>query len=263
MPGAPLSGLLYLGNEGKAIATLGSYGQFHGRDEAEETPTLAFIDVRENRILQSVRYDEVFPADSEGTPWIHMSSGVVLPDGRLKFVAVFSAHGGKQARFLWLVWTQGEQPKIIHQSEEIDGSIIEMSPDGNGIIFAFRLMASSPCADDAPCNSPSSPTTGTIARYHDARDGRVLWQINATANGGFGLATPTFSSDGQHVLVGWPTLGRSGMPVVAKTSDGTIVRKISSASPQYITDFTADGRGVWVQGYEALEWFDFDVPPNS
>lgn len=263
LPEAPLSALLYIGNDGKAVATLGSHGQFQGRDPVMETPMLAFVDIRTNRILQSIRYAEIFPADAESTPVMHMSSGVVLPDGRMKFVAVFSAHGPRKPRFIWLVWTQGEQPRIMHQSENPEGSIIGLSPDGRGVILVSRLMARSPCADDGPCNSPSIPTTGEIARYLDTEDGHVLWRIHATAHGGYGLTKPAFSPDGRHVILGWPTLSRQGMPVIATTSDGSIVRKLASPSPQYLAGFTADGRRIWVQGYETLTWFDFDVAAGS
>lgn len=257
LPDAPLTALLYAGGQGKAAAMLGQGGGFAGLDPDLPPPTLAFVDVRDGRVLQSAPYAEVFPTGWHADQKI--SAATVLSDGRAMMVARYTVGRGVEMHDRWLVWREGEAPRLLPAAGGDPSGALALSPDGRSFLTTDRLVPRSHCpADGGPCRKPSTPTTGELARLISAADGRTLWSMRATAHAGYGLVEPAFSPDGRHVAIGWPSHGRSGLIVLASTADGRIVKRVRLPWPPNAIGFSADGRRFWADDDEALRWFHFD-----
>jgi len=235
-PSGGLDGIFWIGDGGLALATLGAGGGYYKPELSNATPTLALIDARRGRIIQTAPMTAI-----TGLPFNSVSgvSGVVDRHGRPRVLMWFGPDR-------WYEWTPGAAPRHVLPGNKSRPKF-SLTPDGLRVLIATGLSATGMICEHNPKCPPPTPVTGVAAELRDVETGKLIWEIRATARMFSSTMRPVTSRDGRYALITLPGDGqvRDTIALIAM-SDGRIVQRVNQAPGGGTAGFGADGRSVWV-----------------
>ncbi len=250
-PAGPLDGLAWVGGSGLAIGMFGGRGYPYVPKREVQTPTLAMIDVQRNELL------EVLPLDTvPGLKELHdrvvveRAAATVRADGRI--VTVFQISAARGGPKWWLLWTQGELPRLwpLPHPREDNSNYMALSPDGSKLLVLRLLKLPTfynACAPDGI--APPPPVTGPIAEYYNLRTRQLIWQAPATVRDlWIQRASPVISADAKYALLNVPSGGCKQAVAILDMASGRVVQTVTELAvneQHHRFGFTNDG-GVWI-----------------
>jgi hypothetical protein len=246
-PAGPLDGLLWVGNDGLALAQFGVRGDDYRPKHHDPEPTLAMVDAVHGQVLQA-----------SAIPVIERPGA--LPVKRIRSIdARLDKNGQMYALFLisnaWFEWHQGEdmRPVAMPFGKAWPLAQFTIAPDLINVLVMHNLSAYGPiCEGGKRLCPPPEPRSGTIASLHDIRSGRTLWEIKGKATDFSRSQKPAISTDGAYALINMPPdQGQEHIIALISMDTGKIIKTIKSYGN---FGFTSDGHNIW-----ASEWNSFKV----
>lgn len=242
-PAGPLDQLFWTGDGGRALAVFGSKGNLYKPEHRDLRPTIAFVDARTGKILQSIAIADI--VRRSGHLWVDRVVSVVDRHGR--------AHALIPIRDQWIHWMQGQAPRVLPVQARRSPSWIALTPDGRRLLEMRGLSATGMICEHNPKCPPPEPQSGVVAELRDLPSGKIAWSISGTAKTFSGADTPAISPDGRYALISMParTDGRSIVLVAMKT--GAVLQEIPAPWTSECTlGFSPDGKFAWIGGGSQL-----------
>jgi hypothetical protein len=158
-PAGPLDGLLWT-DDGRALALFGARGNYYRPEVPNPNPTLAFVDAVNGRVMESLPLRSIHGADENATgvrgPRIRAAEVVGLPDGRLRaFLSVYTPFGVGRGNSSWVVWTQGEQIRLLPEAYPGEEIVTTMSRDGGRVLIGRNLHMGALCSEPGAASRPA------------------------------------------------------------------------------------------------------------
>ena len=257
----PLDALLWAGGDGLAAAQFGSRGGLYRPEHDDPTPTFALVDAQRGLVLDGLPFETIptlrgRPRGAAAYARVDNAAAAVLPDGRVRVLLSVGS---------WVVWTQGEMPRILPDPYlgELSPRMV-LSPDGSRVLVS-RLHRTNGgyCIEPRGC-FPGRPVAGVLAALHDLETGRELWTIRATATNDYEFPMPAISQDGRYALVGLMPERTNVRIALVSMDDGKVVQTIPVPGGIYVTGsygayamgFARDGRTVWTSALGLTALYD-------
>lgn len=245
-PAGGLDALHWAGDRGKALAAFGTRGGYYRPKREDKRPTLAFVDARAGRVLQSIAFADL-PAPAVKPAFYNAAAGVDR-SGRIYALLQFPA-----GRWLW--WRQGDAPRFV----PIDGgnpSLLRVdfaiAPDQRSVLVMRGLSATGIICEHNPNCPPPTPVSGTVADLQDLESGRVLWSITGIAMTFSGAETPAISPDGRYALILMPPDRAEEKLALISMADGRILQLLPPGSPGFFPDGS-----VWISRHNRIAYYRF------
>jgi len=248
-----LDGLLWIGGEGLALAQFGTRGDYYRPPHPDANPTLAFVDVKHGRILNSLALKD-FPkaVGGVGGPMVPLQfASMLMPDGRPRVLLQWPSGYS-------LLWTQGSSPREIRLPNLPWGASMTLAPDGKRLLIAYPLSATGAICEETdgkpdPC-PPPRPTTGKLLELIDIETGTTLWEMRDRSEEFEGYPEPAISPEGRYALIGIPRNHGANIALIS-LENGQILQTMRSLQRDFQATFGADRRffvssGAYVAVYE-------------
>jgi hypothetical protein len=248
-----LDNISWIGGDGLALAEFGTMGDYYRPEVANPRPTLAIVNARTGRVLDSLAIADIpRPAGSDPAPAymrIRDYDAVVLPNGRVRILM--------RARH-WVIWTQGQGQRTLPDPDPHGVGRVLLTADGQRALWLPALRAYGVICEHNPnCPAPT-PTEGLVAQLYDLNSGDLLWSISGRATQMGSSRAAAISPDGRLALISLPTGDDYKVPVaVISMHDGEILQRLPT--PDYNpfnVGFTRDGRAAWLAGYGVTALYD-------
>jgi hypothetical protein len=234
----PLDALTWAGSDGLAGAQFGTRGKAYWPPHDDPNPTFAVVDTVRGQVLDTLPFDAAWQDRLDALRYtVNQAGAAVLPDGRVRLLFRVGLH--------WVVWTQGQEPKVLPAPYARENTNLSLSPDGSRILIGRHLRTNGWVHIRGQGTVPGEPNEGVLVAMYDPETGRELWTIRATAVRDFHFPIPAMSPDGRMALVGLmpaeeiPTIGLVSM------QDGTIIQRLPAPGPSCSMGFVQGGRSVW------------------
>jgi hypothetical protein len=249
--GAPLRELHWVGDAGLAVALFGTDRGYEG--PSDRSVTIAFVDARAGRVLQSVTLADLVPDASIS------SLGRVQwqVDRRNRVTALVSLD-----RDRWMLWEEGQPPRLVPIIASTWLRPFALSPDGRSALIMGGLSATGVmCESWSPESCPlPTPATGAVAQLVDVETGKVVWSLSGTATGFSNDGQPAISPDGRYALISLPArLQEDHAAALIDMASGKILQKIlSDGASASGFGFSADGTSAWISGPRRVAYYRLD-----
>lgn len=247
-PNGSLDEIYWIGTAGLGLAAFGTGGADSLPEHRDNRPTVALVDARAGKILQSDELARV-PGLSGNEPTQAVASRVAK-DGRVR-VLVSLSHDK------WMYWVQGEMPRIVPITLRTLRTPFALSPDGLNVLLMGNLSATGLiCEFGNPCPDPT-PVTGMVAELREISTGRLIWQIIGTAHEFHDSALPAVSPDGRYALISMP--GLKSTIALIEMGTGKIVQQVGTlrhAGPVGL-GFSPESNRAWVIAGTLLTTYNF------
>jgi hypothetical protein len=248
-----LDGVLWVGGGGLALAEFGTKGGYYRPEHDDPTPTLAIVDGRKGKVLQTVP----MPRSNNGKPATLVRAIDARLDRQRKIFALFVLDGGR-----WFEWQQGKPPRETPLQPGLTGDRkFALSPHLKTVLIAHDLSASGMICEHygsaprRPECEKRTPQSGAVADLWDIETGRRLWGITGTAYNFSKTYRPTISPDGRYALVSMPTGKGSYRETIALVSvaDGHEIQRFNKPeSYDFVLRFGRDSRSFSIDGSLAV-----------
>jgi hypothetical protein len=220
--------------DGLLLAQFDTRGDYYRPEQSNLNPTLAMVDARRGRILDSVSLAELERLTAAPRSARASSTAAVLPNGRLRVL---------MAARDWVLWTQGEAPRRI-EKPYADG-VATLTPDGAEVLMTNMLQAEGIICEHNPNCPPPTPEEGVWAALYDLRSGRVLWTVEGRAETfGAGTAAPVIRDDGRYAILQLPPGAEGQALALVDMRNGAILQRFPSVMS---FGFTRGGRTLWLE----------------
>ncbi len=224
--------------DGMAIGYYDTNGGGYRPVRSDSSPTLAMIDARRGRVLDRLplgRIGELVEGARPGPARARLLLGTVLQDGRMRVVI---------PRQDWIVWTQGETPRVVRNPHETRG-FAALTPDGTAVLMTNMIRANGVICEHNPnCPAPT-PVEGVWSALYDLESGRARWEMRGRAEN-FGSADPpAISPDGRYALMQLPPTNEIQALALVSMRDGAVLQRFPIWLKSY--GFTRDGRVAWLE----------------
>jgi hypothetical protein len=225
-PAGQLDSLLWA-EGGRALALFGLQGNRYRPQIANSNPTLALVDAVNGRVLDSLTFAAIGSAVGAqvAIDSIYAAEVTALSDGRMQaFLSVIMPDGSS----FWIVWTQGEPPRVLpnpYSGEKISAA---MSSDGNRLLIVrqnLQMVGSCPDIPGRGCEAVGPPVEGVLTAMHDLQSGSTMWSRRERITTLVGrYPVPALSDDGRYGLIALPNAGpdRSYSIALISTRDGSV-----------------------------------------
>ena len=246
-PAGPLDEIYWVGHAGIAIAAFGTKGRYYRPEHPDPHPTIAFVDARAGRILQSMAIARVPGLDAKSII-LGIASGLDSRGNPYALIAL--------APYNWVLWVQGQTPRLvpIHVKPSVMPAFA-LSPGGKSVLVMENLSATGViCERDPKCPAPT-PQNGPIAGLHELPSGKLLWTLDGTAKTFSRSNVPAVSPDGRFALVSTPT----GTIALLSMRNGAVLHEIPKPwTDECAMGFSSDGRKVWISGGSTLVFYKLE-----
>jgi hypothetical protein len=163
----------------------------------------------------------------------------------------------------WLIWTQGEAPRLLpYAAADFRWPEISLLPGARRLLVTQAVQAAGADVEHAP-SPPPTPVIATAALLLDLETGRSLWRFDLRAERTWSrpMTPPAVSPDGRLALMAVPA-GADNFMTYALIELGTgrtlqRVKPISLLTYGQSFGFTADGRRVWFASGDILLFYRF------
>jgi hypothetical protein len=236
-PAGPVDGLMWVGDEGLAVAQFGI--------RLPDGPAFAIVDASKGRVRDACRLGAFSEGrDPRGYPWPAVQpAAVVLPEGRVRrFVRLLDA---------WLAWAEGEGPRVTADPYPGHGDRhqrVALSPDGTRVLIRRSLRTDGAVHIRLRGTIPGRPVEGVLAALHDVATGERIWEIRIRVTVDHVFPHPAVSPDGRYALVGLlpgDSLPNQSLVGLIAMADGSVVQTFPAPSTRYRMGFARAGRAVW------------------
>ncbi len=247
-----LDGLLWVGNRGLALAEFGTKGSYYKPELDNAEPTLAIVDARRGRVIQSF---EMPP--SVGPRNRTLITGVdARIDGNGRVFALLAATGDPNGT-RWFLLRQGNAIRQLAMDVgRVSPKRFAVTPDLKSVLVVHDLSATGVICEiwsQQPC-PPPTPVSGTVADLRDLETGRIIWSIRGTATNFSRGIKPAISNDGNYALIAIPP-NEGGGETIALISmrDGRVLQEIDNL-PTFAesVSFSEDDEMIWISGLDLL-----------
>ena len=247
-----LDGLLWVGNRGLALAEFGTKGSYYKPELDNAEPTLAIVDARRGRVIQSF---EMPP--SVGPRNRTLITGVdARIDGNGRVFALLAATGDPNGT-RWFLLRQGNAIRqLARDVGRVSPKRFAVTPDLKSVLVVHDLSATGVICEiwsQQPC-PPPTPVSGTVADLRDLETGRIIWSIRGTATNFSRGIKPAVSNDGNYALIAIPP-NEGGGETIALISmrDGRVLQEIDNL-PTFAesVSFSEDDEMIWISGLDLL-----------
>ena len=247
-----LDGLLWVGNRGLALAEFGTKGSYYKPELDNAEPTLAIVDARRGRVIQSF---EMPP--SVGPRNRTLITGVdARIDGNGRVFALLAATGDPNGT-RWFLLRQGNAIRQLAMDVgRVSPKRFAVTPDLKSVLVVHDLSATGVICEiwsQQPC-PPPTPVSGTVADLRDLETGRIIWSIRGTATNFSRGIKPAVSNDGNYALIAIPP-NEGGGETIALISmrDGRVLQEIDNL-PTFAesVSFSEDDEMIWISGLDLL-----------
>ena len=233
-----LDALIWAGSGGLAGAQFGTRGKAYRPAHDDPNPTFAIVDTARGQVLDTLPFDAAWQnrLDALRTT-VDQAGAAVLPDGRVRLLFRIGLQ--------WIVWTQGQGPKVLPAPYARETTNLSLSPDGSRILIGRHLRTNGWVHIRGQGTIPGEPNEGVLVAMHEIETGQELWTIRATAVRDFHFPAPAISPDGRMALVG--LMPAKEMPAIGLVSmqDGRILQRLPAPGASYSMGFVQGGRSVW------------------
>jgi hypothetical protein len=234
-PAGGLDALFWAGDRGKALAAFGTRGDYYKPKRKDRRPTLAIVDARTGRVLQSVAL-ATLPGPKLSPVFFNAQAGVDRA-GRVHALLQFSAQ-----RWLW--WREGEAPRFV----PLEGppppllrATFALTRDLGQVLLMRGLSATGVMCERDPKCPPPTPVSGAIAELRDIATGRVLWALQGTARNFAHYQSPAISPDGRYALISMPPEIWEEPTALISMADGRVLQLLPPGTPGFYPDGS-----VWI-----------------
>ncbi|MBS0480197.1 MAG: hypothetical protein JSR79_12990 [Proteobacteria bacterium] len=246
-PAGGLDGIYWIGNDGLALAALGAGGSYYKPELPNPTPTLALIDARRGRIIQTAPMTATM-----GLPFKLVSRVAGGVDGQRR-PRVLMWFGPDR----WYYWAPGIAPRHVLPGNKSQ-PFFALAADGAHVLISTGLSARGMICEiwsRSTC-PPPTPVTGVAAELRDLQTGKLVWEIRATARYFSSINQPVVSRDGRFALITLPGEGdvRETTALISM-ADGRIVQRVNQASSGS-AGFSMDGRSLWIADRMSVAIYD-------
>jgi len=240
-PAGPLDELHWIGNAGLAIALFGTKGGYYRPEHRDPLPTIALVDARAGRIIQS------FPlADLTSNPSVKSINQVAWRVDRRDGVEALITLAPDR----WILWSQGKAPRRVPIDVKPGGAPYALSPDGRSVLIMRGLSAKGIICEHNPKCPPPTPSSGVIAELREIRSGKVIWLVTGTAPMFSNDGMPAISPNGRYALISLPTSHQGETAALIEMASGKILHRIPSSGAFHSGfGFSLDSRTAWASGY--------------
>jgi hypothetical protein len=132
-PSGPLDELFWIGGAGLALAIFGTKGEYYRPTHEDPNPTMSIVDAKAGQIL-----DVVETAAIRGLPSHRRFAGVASrldkKSGRARVLTTWGPD-------TWMLWDQGDSPRIIPIHNRTARTSYTLSMDGNKVLIMGNLSA--------------------------------------------------------------------------------------------------------------------------
>lgn len=240
----PLDELQWIGNRGLALAFFGTRGSYYRPEHADPHPTIALVDAKTGRIIQSALLAKIAPNSPQ----------FVLSPFLLPSMAWRSDQNGRvEALFPlsmdhWIFWQQGAEPIKVPLDVDVWQKPFAITPDGKAVLIMQHLTAQGWIYEHRP-SPPPAPSAGPIAQLREIRSGRLIWSIDGRAGTFSRDGLPVISPDGRYAVISMPqSEGRYSVAIITMKS-GRILQRVPSPDPMGSTiGFSDDSRSFRITG---------------
>ncbi|CAN7567168.1 hypothetical protein [Mesorhizobium caraganae] len=239
----PLDEIYWIGHTGLAIAAFGTKGAYYRPEHPDLKPTIAFVDARAGKVIQSIAI-----ADVPGLAVKSRINGVASSlDVRGNAYALIT-----MAPNQWLLWNQGRLPRLVSIGVKPRWTPYALSPGGKTVLVMRNLSATGVICELNPrCPAPT-PQSGAIAELHELPSGRLLWTLNGTANTFARSDVPSVSPNNRFALISMPT----GTVALLSMTNGAVLQELPKPwTSECAMGFSADGKTVWISGGSRIVFY--------
>jgi hypothetical protein len=243
-PAGPLDEVHWVGNAGLAIVLFGTKGGYCRPEHRDPLPTIALVDARAGRIIQS------FPlADLTSNSSVKSINQVAWRiDRRNRVEALITLAPDR-----WILWRQGEVPRRVPIDVKPWRTPYTLSPDGRSVLIMRGLSATGIICEHNPKCPPPTPSSGVIAELREIRSGKVIWSVTGTALIFSNDGMPAISPNGRYALISMPTSRQGETAALIEMASGKILHRIPTSGAAHSKfGFSSDTRIAWVSGYSRL-----------
>lgn len=233
-----LDALIWAGNGGLAGAEFGTRGRAYRPAHDDPNPTFAIVDTVRGQVLDTLPFDAAWQnrLDALRTT-VDQARAAILPDGRVRLLFRIGLQ--------WIVWTQGQGPKVLRAPYAREMTDLALSPDGSRILISRHLRTKGWVHIRGQGTIPGGPNEGVLVSMHAIETGQQLWTIRATAVRDFQLPQPAISPDGRAALVGLMPAEEIAAIGLVSMQDGKILQTLPAPGASYSMGFVKGGRSVW------------------
>jgi hypothetical protein len=231
------------------------------------------VDVNDGRMLaiQPIA-DAIAPLLAEGDliDRISVLSGeaVVLPDGRIRLWAGVSArlnNGNKKSVGTWIVWTQGEHPRLLPAPSwpgPLRGEVrYSMTPDGTKVLATFPLGPPMVCIEPSSgCRVTGPPVEGPLIVAYDLSTGAVVWTFRAWAAAPDNRRAAAIHPEGRIALVQLAVFWAVG---VLDMATGELLQALPGGPELTYGFFGQSGRCAFVQFPDRLQVYQVETTASN
>jgi len=233
-----LDALIWAGNGGLAGAEFGTRGNAYRPTHNDPNPTFAIVDTARGHVLDTLPFDEAWQNRLTNLKnRVDQADAAVLPDRRVRLLFRIGLQ--------WIVWTQGQAPKVLPAPYARETTNLSLSPDGSRILIGRHLRTNGWVHIRGRGTIPGEPNEGVLVAMYDIETGQELWTIRATAVRDFHFPVPAISPDGRMALVGLMPLEEIPAIGLVSMQDGRIIQRLAAPGPSYSMGFVQGGRSVW------------------
>ncbi|HWU71906.1 MAG TPA: hypothetical protein VN137_00375 [Sphingomonas sp.] len=243
-PAGPLDEVHWVGNAGLAIVLFGAKGGYYRPEHRDPLPTIALVDAREGRIIQSLPLAELTPNPTANS--INQVGWQVDRRGRVETLITLAPDR-------WVLWEQGKTPRRVPIDVKPWRTPYVLSPDGQSVLMMRGLSATGMICERNPKCPPPEPTSGLIAELRNIRSGKVIWSLTGTAPTFSNDGMPAISPNGRYALISMPTSYEGETAALIEMASGKILQKIpTSGAFRSKFGFSSDTKIAWISGYSRL-----------
>ncbi|MDK4730454.1 hypothetical protein PH563_31700 [Rhizobium phaseoli] len=244
-PNGPLDDIFWIGGTGLAFATFGTRGSYYRPEHEDPHPTIALVDAKAGRVLDAVEIATI-PTPPDYRHFVAASSRVDR-SGRVRVLTAWRPD-------IWMLWDQGEKPRILPIHNKIKHPRYTLSMDGNKVLIMGNLSATGLiCEFGNPC-PPPTPQSGMIAELREVVSGRLIWSITGKADDFSISRVPAISPDDRYALITMQS-EKEYVALVSMT-DGSVLQRFEMpgwASPTL--GFSPDSKEAWITGGSVMATF--------
>ena len=248
-----LDGIRWVGGGGLALAEFGTKGHYYRPEHDDPTPSLAIVDGRRGRVLQTVPLPL---SQKRKLPGLVGDIDARL-DSKGRIFAFFVLNGSR-----WFKWQQGKLPReiLLDLKPNAPWKFV-LSPDLKTVLIAHGLSAQGMICEHysgaprKPECEERTPQTGPVADLWDIESGRRLWRISGTAHNFSQTYRPAISPDGRHALISMPVGKGSHRQTIALISmaDGHEIQRFNKPEAlDFMLRFGRDARTFSIDGALAI-----------
>lgn len=248
-----LDGMLWVGGGGLALAEFGTKGGYYRPEHDDPTPTLAIVDGRRGKVLQTAP----IPLSRGATPPTLVGDIDARLDREGNIYALFVLNGGR-----WFEWRQGKPLRETPLHPGPNGFWkFALSSDLKTVLIAHSLSAVGIICEHyggtprRPECEERTPQSGAIADLWEIETGRKLWSIAGTAFDFSQTYQPAISPDGRYALISMPVGNGSHRETIALISmaDGHEIQRFNKPEAfDFALRFGRDGRSFSIDGDLAI-----------